>query len=216
MQVSVRASAVSLALSGLVVATGTPWHPSIFDRPIDDVVRGFGAWTLLHTVAVVAVILALFGAAGVVAVHDGRLGRLGQAGLIVTVVGVVLTAALAATEAIVFPVLADRAPTLLAIDGPLLRSPLFIGMGLLALGWPLGLALIGLAAARSQVFERKPGVLLAVSGPLFLGLEGPFVPIAGAVSAALFGIAQMWWGWLMWRSAAMPSRTPDRLPNRNR
>lgn len=73
---------------------------------------------------------------------------------------------------------------------------------------PLGLALIGLAAARSQVFERMPGVLLAVRGPLFLGLEGPFMPIAVAVSASLFGIAQMWWGWLMWRSAAMPEPHP--------
>lgn len=207
-QVPVRASAVSLALSGFVVAAGTSWHPSIFDRPVDQVVRGSGAWATYHVVAVVAVILALFGAVGLVAAHEGGLGRLGQAGLIVTVVGVVDAAALAATEAIVFPVLADPAPALLAIDGPLLRSPLFIGMGLLAIGWPLGLALIGLAAARSHVMERRPGALLAVSGPLFLGLEGPFVPIAGALSAALFGFAQMWWGWLMWRSDAMAEPHP--------
>jgi hypothetical protein len=71
------------------------------------------------------------------------------------------------TEAIVFPVLADGAAQgLLAVDGPPLRSPVFVGSGVLALGWPLGLALIGLAAARSQVFGRLPGVLLAVSGPL--------------------------------------------------
>src|SRR5207249_23863 len=107
LRVSVRASAVSLAVSGLVVAAGTPWHPSIFDRPVDQVVRGFAAWALLHTIAVAAVILALFGAVGLVAAHGGRLGRLGQAGLIVEVVGVVMTAALAAIEAIVFPVLAD-------------------------------------------------------------------------------------------------------------
>jgi hypothetical protein len=208
LKVSVRASAVSLALSGLLVAAGTPWHPSILDRPLDQVVRGFGAWTLLHALAVVAVILTIVGAAGLVAAHEGRMGRLGQVGLLVTVVGVVMTAALSATEAIAFPVLADRAPTLLAIDGPLLRSPLFIGSGVLALGWPLGLALIGLAAARSQVFGRSPGVLLAVSGPLFLALGGPFVPVAGALSAVLFGVAQMWWGWLMWRSAVVPEQIP--------
>lgn len=164
-------------------------------------------WTLLHAVAVAAVMLGLCGAVGLVAAHSGRLGRLGQVGLIVEVVGVVMTAALAANEAIVFPVLADRAPTLLAIDGPLLRSPLFIGAGVLALGWPLGLALLGLAAARPRVFDRPPGILLAVSGPLFLGLEGPFVPIAGALSAVLFGGAQMWWGWLLWRSSAEPEST---------
>jgi hypothetical protein len=203
-QVSVRACAVSLALSGLIVVGALPWHPSIFERPIDQVVHGFGAWTLLHVLAVVVVVLALIGAAGLVAVHDGHMGRLGQAGLVVTLVGVVGTAALTATEAIVFPVLADRAPTLLAIDGPLVRSPLFIATGVLALGWPLGLAILGLAAAKSRVFGRAPGIVLAVSGPLLVGLEGPFVPIAGVLSGVLFGIAQVWWGWLLWRSATGP------------
>ncbi|MEP6667440.1 MAG: hypothetical protein ABJA81_13415 [Nocardioidaceae bacterium] len=54
-----------------------------------------------------------FGAVGLVAAHRGRLGRLGRAGLIVEVVGVAMTAALAVTEAVVFPILADRVPTLL-------------------------------------------------------------------------------------------------------
>lgn len=213
-QVSMRASAVSLTLSGLVVAAATPWHPSLFDRPVDQVVRSFDAWAFLHALAVLAVILALVGAIGLVAAHEDRLGRLGQVGLIVTFIGVILTAALAATEAIVFPVLADQAPTLLAIDGPLLRSPLFIGMGILALGWPIGLALLGLSAARSRTFGRPPGLLLAISGPLFLALAGPFVPVAGVLSAILFGGAQMWWGLLLWRSSSVPE-VVDVLPRRS-
>lgn len=63
LQLSVRASAVSLAVSGLLVAAGLPWHPSIFGRPVDQVVRDFDAWTLLHAVGGVAVVLAPFGAA---------------------------------------------------------------------------------------------------------------------------------------------------------
>ena len=92
LQVPVRTSAVSLGVSGLLVAAGTPWHPDIFARPLDQVVREFGAWTLLHVLAGVVVILALVGAAGLVAAHDGRLGRLGQVGLIVTAVGGMMTA----------------------------------------------------------------------------------------------------------------------------
>lgn len=206
LQVSVRASAVSLGVSGFVVSAGTPWHPSIFDRPVDEVVRGFGAWTALHAVGVLVVILALVGAVGLVAVHEGRLGGLGQAGLLVTLVGVVLVSGLLAVEAIVFPVLVDRAPELLALDGPLLTSWLFIGAGVLGLGWPLGLAMLGVAAARAGVFHRAPGVLLAVSGPVFLALAGSFVPVAGQLSAVVFGVAQMWWGWLMWRAADVPAR----------
>lgn len=200
--VPMRTAAVSFGISGVIVAAATPWHPSIFARPVDEVVRGFGGWTLLHLLAMVAVILALLGAAGVVAAHSGRLGRLGQVGLIVTVVGVVVTASVAAIEALVFPVLASSAPTLLALDGPLLTSPLLIAVGVLALGWPLGLALLGLAAARSRVFPRAPGLLLALSGPLFLALEGPFVPVLGLVSAVVFGVAQLWWAVLLWHSAA--------------
>ncbi|TFD79467.1 hypothetical protein [Cryobacterium fucosi] len=198
--VSVRASAVSLAVSGFLVAAITPWHPSIFDRPVDEVVRESEAWSPLHAIGILVFILALIGAAGLVAVHQGRLGRLGRVGLIVVLVGVFGAASLAAVEAIVFPVLAGRAPELLALDGPLVTSPLFIAAGVLALGWPLGLAILGLAAARARVFRRAPGILLAISGPAFLALVGPFVPIAGVLSAVVFGTAQIWWGWLMWRT----------------
>jgi hypothetical protein len=197
----VRASAVSLAASGFVVAAITPWHPSIFDRPVDEVVRESEAWSPLHAIVVLVFILALIGAAGLVAVHQGRMGRLGPVGLIVTLIGVFGAVSLAAVEAIVFPVLADRAPELLALNGPLMTSPLFIAAGVLALGWPLGLAILGFAAARARVFRRAPGILLAISGPAFLALAGPFVPIAGVLSAVVFGAAQIWWGWLMWRTA---------------
>jgi hypothetical protein len=154
----------------------------------------------LHAIGVLVFILALIGAAGLVAVHHGRLGRLGPVGLFVTLVGVFGAVSLSAVEAIVFPVLADRAPELLAFNGPL-ASPLFIAAGVLALGWPLGLAILGFAAARARVFPRAPGILLAISGPAFLALAGPFVPIAGVLSAVVFGASQIWWGWLMWRTA---------------
>lgn len=210
--VSVRASGVTLALSGLLIAAVTPWHPDILDRPVDEVVRGFGAWAFLHAVSALAVILALFGATGLVAAHRGRLGRLGQTGLAIEVVGVVMTASLAMTEAIVFPVAAKRAPALVSIDGPILRSPLFVCAGVLALGWPLGLALLGVAAARAQVFGRTPGVMLAMSGPLFLALAGPFVPVAGVLAAVVFGSAQLWWGLLLWRSTHEGRQPTTRRP----
>ena len=202
--VSVQASAVSLAVSGFVVAGTTAWHPNIFDRPVDEVVRETVAWSPLHAVGLLVFILAFIGAAGLVAVHHGRLGRLGTVGLIVTLVGVFGAVSLAAVEAIVFPVLADRAPELLALNGPLVTSPLFIAAGVLALGWPLGLAILGLGAARARVFPHAPGILLAISGPAFLALAGPFVPIAGVLSAVVFGAAQIWWGWLMWRARPEP------------
>jgi hypothetical protein len=102
-------------MSGVTIAATSPWHPNIFARPLDEVVRNFGAWAFLHVLVFVAVVLALLGAAGLVAAHNGRLGRLGQVGLLVTLVGVVMTAAFASIEAITFPVLA-KARKQLALD----------------------------------------------------------------------------------------------------
>ena len=80
--VSVRASAVSLAVSGFIVAAVTPWHPSIFDRPVDGVLLESVAWSPLHAIGVPVYILALVGAAGLVAAHPGRLGSPGTVELI--------------------------------------------------------------------------------------------------------------------------------------
>lgn len=80
--VSVRASAVSLAVSGFIVAATTPWHPSIFDRPVDDVLLESVAWSPLHAIGVLVFILALIGVAGLVAAHHGRLGSPGTVELI--------------------------------------------------------------------------------------------------------------------------------------
>ncbi len=57
------------------------------------------------------------------------------------------------------------------------------------------------------VFDRAPGILLAISGPLFLALAGPFMPVAGALSAVLFGAARMWWGFLLWTRGPGHPRT---------
>jgi hypothetical protein len=207
--VSARVTAVCLGFSGFLVAVTLPWHPSIFGHPVDEVVRGFAAWSALHAIAAIALILVVVGASGLVAVHEGRLGRSGSAGLVVTIVGTVGGACVFGVEALVFPVLSERAPDLLALDGPLLTAPLFVVAGLCALGWPLGLALLGVAALKAHVFRRSPCLLLALSGPAFLAFAGPFVPVAGPLSAAIFGLAQMWWGWLMWRTAAAPSPKPS-------
>lgn len=197
-RVSVRAGAVCFGLAGAAVAGGLPWHPNIFARPVADVVRDFPTWTTLHAVGVAVAVLTFLGAAALVAAHGTSLGRPGQVGLLVTLIGIVATAALSATEAIVFPVLADRAPELLGLDGPLLSNPLSIGVGVLALCWLVGLVVLGFAAARARVFGRLPGLILAVSALAFVAFEGPFVPVAGIVASVVFGLAQLWWAWLLW------------------
>jgi hypothetical protein len=124
-------------------------------------------------------------------------------------VGAGCTGALAAVEAIVFPVLAERAPDLLRLDGPLVASWPMIVVGVAALGGFLGLGMIGAAAARCSIFPRAAGVLLAVSSVLFLALEGPFVPVFGLLAGVLFGAVLIWWGWLLGKAAAGSPQMPQ-------
>lgn len=201
-QVPIRVSAVSMAVSGLLVAGTTPLHPNILTGPVSEVVKDTPIWTGLHVLVLVSIVLAFIGAAGLVAVHGNRLGKLGQAALAATLAGAVGGSAVMALEALAFPMLADRNPELLALDGPLLTSPAIIGLGILVFGWPLGLATLGAIAARARVFPRAPGILLAVGAPAFLVLAGPFVPVLGVLSGMAFGAAQVWWGWTMWRSGS--------------
>lgn len=199
-QVPIRVSAASMAVSGLLVAVATPMHPDILTAPLSEVVEATTNWTPLHVSYLLSIVLAFVGACGLVAVHRNRLGKLGQAALAASLAGAVSGSAIMALEAIAFPILAARDPELLALDGPLLTSPATIGLEIFILGWPLGLALLGAAGARAHVFPPAAGILLAVSGPAYLALAGPFVPILGVLSGVALGAAQAWWGWMMWRS----------------
>jgi hypothetical protein len=200
LRVPIRVSAVSLTLSGIVVAILLLLHPSILDRPVGEVVRDTDVWQPLHVAFALMFPLAFIGASGLVALHGDKLRSLGRVGLVLSFAGAIGGAGLGAVEALAFPALAERAPDVLELQWPLFTSWLFIGVGILSVGWALGLALIGVAAARAAVFPRAAGVLLAVSALAFLSLGVPFVPVAGMISGAVFGAAQMWWGWLMWKS----------------
>jgi len=201
LRVPLRASAVSFAITAGLLVAQTLLHPSILDRPVSDVVRDTALWTLMHLAGLIVAVLGLLGAAGLVAVHGDRMGGLGRAGLVTTLVGSCAAGGVAAVEAAVFPVLAERAPDMLDLDGPLLTSWPFLLVGVAAVGWILGLGMIGAAAARSTVFPRAAGILLAVGSVLFLVLEIPFVPVVGQPSGVLFGAALAWWGWLLWEAA---------------
>ena len=206
LSVPLRSAAVSLALSGLIVAMVLPLHPSILSRPVGEVVADTPLWTMIHAAGVLVFPLALLGSLAIVAVHHRMIGRSGSIGIALTFVGAFGGMALFALEAIAFPVLAQQAPHLLSLDGPIMASWQVRFLAGMTFGWPLGLALVGLGAARAGAFPRAAGVLLAVSGPAFLLLYGLFVPIAGLLASLLFGGVQVWWAALLWRTAVRTGR----------
>jgi hypothetical protein len=216
LEIPLRGAAAALALGGLATAALMPWHPSIFDRPVADAVHESGVWELIHVGGLLAPPLALFGAAGIVAAHGAAMGRLGRIGLFLLLLSTIGAGALA-VEAVAFPVLADRAPELLALDGPIVTAWPMLAMGALTGGWPIGLALIGIAALRAGVFPSAAGIGLAFAGPAFIALGGPFVPLAGLLSGLIFGGVQVWWAVLLWHrardhapagAAAVPATSP--------
>jgi hypothetical protein len=202
--VPVRTAAVSLGLSGALVACVLPLHPSILDRPVGEVVGATPLWTPIHLAAMVAVVLAAIGACGIVAVHHGALRRLGTVGLVLTLLGSYASFGLFATEAVLFPALAARAPSLLDLQGPLVSVP-YVALGVLSACWPLGLGLLGLAAARARRFPRGAGVALALTTLAFLVIAVPFVPVGDVVAEVAFGAAQLWWAGLLWGAAPVPA-----------
>lgn len=155
LRVPVRISALSLAVSGIDAAVSVPLHPNILNQPIGEVIRNTPAWVGLHLFAALVCVLSVIGVAGVVAAHEGRLGRTGQTGLLLTLLGSAAAGAVASVEALAFPAVADTAPQLLDLNGPLFNWP-FIGMGIIALCWLVGMGLrVSLPRGR-QCFPVAP------------------------------------------------------------
>lgn len=124
-----------------------------------------------------------------------------------TLLGAAGAGGVASAEALVFPALADTAPQLLDLDGPLATWP-FIGMGIIALCWLVGLGVLGAVAAREAMFPRGAGLLLAVGAWGFIVFAGPFVPVVNVAAGIMFGASQLWWGWLLRRSGSSSKHQP--------
>lgn len=205
LHVPLRFAGLAFGFSGLAWAVATPFHPNIFGVDVARVVRDAAGWQLIHLLVMAGSIAAIFGAAGVVAVHGRRLGPAGDAALALTVVGASMTVGIMFAEAFAFPVLAERAPELLELDGPLMGTvPVRLALAL-AGGWPIGLVILGVLAARSDLAPRA-GRWLAATTVGFVVLGGPFVPVLGLVATLASAAVHVWWSRILW-SAARPTRS---------
>ena len=210
LQVSLKGTGVAMVASGLALAAVVPLHPSILgDREIAAVVLDTGAWQAIHIGLAVSAILGLFGAAGIVAAHEGRMGRLGQRALVAIIVGTTTTACVVYLEATAFPAVARRVPELVDLHGPIVGSLLLRATAAPAVGYPLGFAALGMAAARASD-HRRAGLALTWSALAFAVGEGLFVPVLGLLSTVAFSTVLVWWGWLLWLAEAPRHDRPRR------
>lgn len=213
LRVPLRICAVALGFSGVAWAVATSFHPSIFGTDVAGVVRDTAAWEQLHLIVMAGSIAAIVGAAGIVAAHERRLGPCGDAALGLTVIGASVTAAIMFTEAFAFPALADRAPELLELDGPLVGSPAVRLTVAMAGGWPAGLVVLGVLAARSDLAPRA-GRWLVIATVGFVVLGGPFVPVVGLLAAYGSAAVHLWWSQILWSTArrAVPEESTASTP----
>ncbi len=150
----------------------------------------FLAWSLLLTL----------GLPGLYLRQATRSGKLGFVGFVLFSLGLLLGGvAFGIVQATIFPYLAQSAPALLPSGGagPLSGFLLWIFAPVLLLG--IGAILLGIATRHASVFPGWTGILLIVSGVLFI-LSIPAIPppigtIIDFASNVTFYIAFAWCGY---------------------
>lgn len=158
-----------------------------------------GGWRAMHLAVLWGAALTVVGAAGIVTLFADGLGRVGHAALAAVFVGAVVTAGIMATEAVMFPAVAQHAPYVIDVDGPVIGEFGARVGGAFSVALPLGMAVLGAAAFRENAY-RGAALMLVVGAFGWIAFQLPFVPYLGPAATLVWGAAQVWWGQVLWRS----------------
>ncbi len=164
-------------------------------------------WLLLSAMALVLTGLMPFVMLSIYACHAEEAGALGLGGLAAGVIGLLAYFAFAFDMALVWPILATRAPELVDFAGPMFRDSRFAfvhtGMKVVHL---VGVLVFGTALLRAHVFPRTAIVGLILGLILMPGvLFPPF--LLRAVGGSLGAWALGWIGLVLWRRTRAVSAT---------
>ncbi len=151
-------------------------------------------WSLLNGLALIMTVLTPLALVSLYFSQVEESGRLGFVGFLMAFIGSVLFSSVQFDEAVLWRILAEEAPALLDLAGPMFTSPgfstIYLIMGVLYI---LGFVLFGIASIRSGVFPRAAAVLLVIGVPLFAG--GFLLPqLLRTVGAVLAGVGLVWMG----------------------
>jgi hypothetical protein len=146
---------------------------------------------LLH---VVAGMLALFGLVGLYARYAEEVGWPGLASFALSLFGTGFYLADVVIALMVFPIAARLAPVMLAADGVLNLSPIYI---VFAVVFMVGYILLGLVFLLRNIYPR-PAVALFVLGAILMNLP-PVLPMTVLVAGGvLWGAGVAWLGIVLW------------------
>ena len=192
--VPTMATAVLLLGFGVTPSLLLPTGASLLDWVQDP------QWFVLNVTALVMALLLPLVLVALYVAQAESLGNVGLAGFVLAFLGSLLYMGLQFDESFVWPILAEEAPSLLTLQGPMFSDPGFksayLAMGLIfILGW----IVFGVVTYRAGILSRPGGALLAVGMAVFGA--GNMVPILvrglGSVAAAvaLALLARSLWQW---------------------
>lgn len=198
--VPVRSGGPAFVVSGvlLIAAVG---HPDILDGDVGHVVQDSARWAWIHYLTFGSIVAGWWGIVCAITMHRARLDRWADLTLIVATLGAFVLAAVMFTEAAAFPAIAEQAPGLLELDGPVMGSLSFRMLSAVGGGYLAGLVLLGVLCVRARVWSA-PGAALSAATVGFMALAGPFVPVLGTLSVFALGLVLVWWGRLLWTAGS--------------
>ncbi len=193
-----RASGLALLLGALLGIIGNVLSSALY--PGNDPQQYLSPWWLIMTMATfIGQVLLLMGLPGIAARLAPKGGSQGFSGFVLAFLGGILLIGVSVVELLVFPSLAQAAPTLLSGNGPmvLLFFYFFILAGLL---FGAGGLLLGIGVMRSGVLPHTAGLLALIGGALTIvaaPLSAVFGTAATAIAFAVFAVGLGWIGYAL-------------------
>lgn len=199
----VRWAGLPCVLAGLFWPLGQLVHPPHTPEGYQS-----SLWVPAHLLPYLAGALALFGLVGLLARQLPQASRLGVIGFVLAFAGTALSLMGGREQLFIQPLLAARAPELLAPDA----LPGLAQLILTSLVKSVGYVLLGIAIVRAGVIPRAVGILLAVGGPT-LAFSPPIgSDVVFLVSATIFGLGYVWLGYALWTDAGEERRAAGDRP----
>lgn len=125
-------------------------------------------------------------------------GRLGRVGFVLALLGTAYLVGDLRFDAYLFPIVAQHAPDLTAIPGPLFTETTAVIIPMTEiLFFGLGFVLLGLAIMRARQLPWWAGLLFVIGAPLFI-IGPPISWVVFVLGTVILGAGLSWLGYVIW------------------
>lgn len=195
----IRWSGLANLIAGILLALFALFHPA----DVNHTTMLQTPWVAEHTVGIAALSLTLLGLLGIQARQATQAGGLGWIGFVLALIGTAYLVGDLRFDAYLFPIVAQHAPDLVAIPGPLFTETTAVIIPLTeVLFFGVGFVLLGIAIMRARQLPRWAGLLLVVGAPLFI-VGPPISWVVFVLGAILLGAGLSWLGYTLWSTSSV-------------